>query len=362
MLNIAYSIAELDFEATRSMGIYNISLGLLDSLASNAQVDHIHLFANKTLTASLPESEKVTTTDHAGPTTGVINRLLWEQWGVYQATRAADCSWLILPKGFAPILRRCPVKLAAYVHDIMALFYADRYPVYSGKTRQSYFQAGFKAALKQANVILTNTQFSKSEIKRWSKSAGVSCPAIEVVGYGFAAQNNQESKKDMVLMDVRAAPHKRTDLALQYMERWQEETGYSGRIVAIGTLPPYLSFPEDKQWSFLGRVTPDKYKAVMGQARACIHFTEYEGFGMPPVEAILAGTSSVFSDIPVSREVMHHTGQAFRNDSYSSFKEALSTALATPPETIKTWQETLLRNHSWFAVSEAVVRAVSSYA
>jgi hypothetical protein len=79
---------------------------------------------------------------------------------------------------------------------------------------------------------------------------------------------------------------------------------------------------------------------------------------MPPVEAVIAGTDAVYSDLPALREVMGATGHAFSNDSYESFERALNSALTTSPDVLNVWARELLARHSWEGVADRVIRAM----
>ena len=63
---------------------------------------------------------------------------------------------------------------------------------------------------------------------------------------------------------------------------------------------------------------------------------------MPPVEAALAGACPVYSDIPVTREVMAGAGCSFLNDSYDSFADAMKKARTATPKEISDWADQLV--------------------
>ena len=89
-----------------------------------------------------------------------------------------------------------------------------------------------------------------------------------------------------------------------------------------------------------------------------VYFSEYEGFGMPPVEAVLRGTCPVYSRLPATIEVMAGMGQAFDNEDYHTFSRALHQALQTPPPILRDWADALRTRFSWAAVAERVTRGL----
>ncbi|MFW1401537.1 glycosyltransferase, partial [Vibrio parahaemolyticus] len=59
-----------------------------------------------------------------------------------------------------------------------------------------------------------------------------------------------------------------------------------------------------------GYVSDGELAWLYGNCRAFLFFSRGEGFGLPPLEALLAGAEVVASDIPVMREIpaiMRHT-------------------------------------------------------
>ncbi|MBC2606268.1 glycosyltransferase family 4 protein [Pelagicoccus albus] len=54
---------------------------------------------------------------------------------------------------------------------------------------------------------------------------------------------------------------------------------------------------------FIGRLSDDDLPVLLSGARALAYPSLYEGFGLPPLEAMACGTRALVSDIPVLREV-----------------------------------------------------------
>ena len=54
---------------------------------------------------------------------------------------------------------------------------------------------------------------------------------------------------------------------------------------------------------FTGRITDDQLKETYAKARVLVQPSLYEGFGMPPLEALNLDTDVVLSDIPVFKEI-----------------------------------------------------------
>jgi len=97
----------------------------------------------------------------------------------------------------------------------------------------------------------------------------------------------------------------------------------------------------------------------VARSRALVYFSEYEGFGMPPIEAITRGTAPAYSRIAAMMETSAGCGFPFANDDYASFASALNGALACPAGQIGAWSKLLLDRHNWSAVAERVAAALA---
>lgn len=356
-LTLTCSLADQVFAQAKSIGIYNLSLGLVCQLARRPEVARLTVLANRTLTGHLPDSVDVRW--HDLPARGKLRRLWWDQWGAYSAAAATGNEWLFLPKGFASFARRCPVKLSACVADTIHDFYREHHPGAVSGLEQQYFVRSFWGTVENARVIFTISEFTTGEVLRLAKARGLAPPPVRTIGIGFDRPAAPPGPRDdRVVLIAAHCPRKRTGLLLDWTARWQQDSGYQGAVDCVGLLPRGVAFPSRSGWRWHDRLPEAEHRALIARARALVFMTEYEGFGMPPVEAALAGACPVFSSIPATREVMGDCGCAFSNVDYESFRRAMDGALKTPVETVAGWGEQLLVRHDWAKVTDRLVRGL----
>ena len=70
---------------------------------------------------------------------------------------------------------------------------------------------------------------------------------------------------------------------------------FSPQTSAISHQPSHIRF--------LGRVSDDELVRLYNQAACFVFPSLYEGFGLPPLEAMACGCPVLVSDIPVEREI-----------------------------------------------------------
>jgi hypothetical protein len=358
-ISVTFTLAEQSFSWTRSIGLLNLSMGMLEHVARRPEIGKVTLLSNDTFKGALNLPANVETRIHNEANGRGLSRMFWDQWKVYSVAKEVANEWLFMPKGFVSFIRKCPVKLTAYVPDVMFDYYERTYPGKFSRLEALYLKQSVKAALRDAKVIFTCSEFTNSELTRVAKEWGIKPPPLVAIGTGFTRKLRIDVPKDERIV-VLASPfaHKRTDLALNYLARWCDQTRFGGRVDWVGGFEKGVSLPERPGWQLHQRVPEKEFREMVARAKALVYFTEYEGFGMPPVESIIAGTCSVYSDIPCTYEVMQGMGARFKNDSFESFASALETAMKTSPQQLEDWTDKLLARHDWNIGAEKIVKAL----
>jgi hypothetical protein len=361
MHRITYNVADQNAATTKSIGIYNFSVQLARQLAGSESVARLDILANPYIESDLTTGPRTRISQHSLPVRHRLGRMIWDQWALYSAAWALGNEWLFLPKGFASFIRRPRGRLAAFVHDTMGDYYQRHYAGFESPAEFLYFDQSLRATLRHAQVIFTNTRYTQSQIEDYARRRGLAPQRIVPIGYGFDAVTPKAAHKtESIVLFASQAPHKRTDLAVELLTNWLAAGTFSGVINCIGIFSDRIKKPDLPAFRWIGRVPPTEGKRLMREARAIVYTSEYEGFGMPPVEAVLEGTCPVYSDIPPLREVMGEAGCAFSNQVPHSFVAAMERALRISREELEGWRTALQARHNWPAVAARFIEALSS--
>lgn len=351
MLSISLSMADQSFETGKSIGIFNVSRGLVEHLARRAEVDRLTVFLNRSLRGLVDLPPPVDVQYHDDAVSSRFSRVVWDQWGVHRAAEKTGNQWLVLAKGFSSFLSRCPVNLAVIVYDVMPDHYRRTHPAALSKLELWYFSRCLFAVFRQARILFTISEFTAAEVKHVAAKYKLRCPEVVTMGIGFERPVKQVgARENRVLALVSPFPHKCTDLTVRYLERWQRQVGFEGQIDCVGRLPAGVALPRDSRWRLHGRLPDVEYRRLLAKARSVVFMSEYEGFGMPPVEAVMAGVCPVYSDIPATREVMQGSACSFMNHDYESFASAMNNALLVPDAELTAWGNQLHERHNWGTV------------
>lgn len=344
-MKLALSLTDQSFTATKSIGIFNVSLGLAKGLMAHPRVEELHLIGNAECARAFPSlPPHVRMHESHRPVPQRFGRIWWDQIGLPAAVRKCAPDWALLPKGFPPFfpfLGR--TRMACYVHDVIWEYYsrlASHGTCPFPRHELLYFRTLGKRALRQADLVLTSTRFNEQRFKAYAPRAHTA-----VVGIGFDTPQRRERPCGTdVLFYASPFPHKLTALGISRLRAWlgQRKDAAQIRIHVVGKLPEGISLP-DERWIQHSRMPQEELLRLMsGQCRTSAYFSEYEGFGMPPIESLRAGIPCAASDIPPIRENMPEHF-LFENSSEESFIRCMNEAYDLPacPDCppFPTWEE-----------------------
>jgi glycosyltransferase involved in cell wall biosynthesis len=237
---------------------------------------------------------------------------LWEQRALPRLARRAQADLLFCPGYTGPMFGDVPLVVA--IHDVSFAAHPEWFRWREGLRRRLVTR---RAARRAARVI-TISEFSRAEIVEHlgvpASNIDVIYPGVSRLGAGADAQGppgSEQAAQPLVLyvgsiFSRRHVPETirgfarlaRRHPALRFtivgdnrtfppvrLEQVIDNTEQGERVVAR----PYVSDGE----------LADLYR----RAQAFVFLSEYEGFGLTPLEALAAGIPVVVLDTPVAREV-----------------------------------------------------------
>jgi glycosyltransferase involved in cell wall biosynthesis len=177
--------------------------------------------------------------------------------------------------------------------------------------RMWFYRRAYKRSLK----IFTVSEFSKSRIEYHlggKKPVIVTYSAVQPFLLSYSANQGNSKKNDTIVFIGNIKKHKGLDCLLEAFLLARAE-GLPYQLVIIGSknnfrtkdnllLRKVDSLAPDSV-AFTGYISNEELARYLSAASLLVQPSLYEGFGLPPLEAMILGTSALVSDIPVLKEI-----------------------------------------------------------
>ncbi|GHT91561.1 glycosyl transferase [Spirochaetia bacterium] len=260
------------------------------------------------------------------------------------------------------------IKIPAYttIHDIV---FPDM-PELTSKLGLMVRMWFYRRAFFRSKKIFTVSEFSKSRIGYYSRNK---IPIIvthsAVQPYLLAPNKPAGTKKDTVLFIGNIKKHKGLLSLLDAFFRARKE-GLMSRLIIVGSKDNFrsrdtevlgqLEKADTSVIEFTGIISDEKLKELLAGAALLVQPSLYEGFGLPPLEAMVSGTKALVSDIPVFREIYDGFPVTFfRSGDSMDLKEKLMALLYNKkPETL-VLPEHLMQKYTFEKTASLILKGLT---
>ncbi len=232
-------------------------------------------------------------------------------------------------------------RIALTVHDLSCF----KHPEWQPASRVAWFERHFPSSAARADRIITGSAFTAGELQIW----GVDPGRITVIPHGIdATVFHPRTAAEQAVLAARldlperfvvyvgsVEPRKNLQVVAAAMQRLPAT---AGKLVLVG----------DTAWGNagidrsiesagairLGRLDGPDLAVLLSRARALVYPSRYEGFGIPPLEALACGCPVLASDIPPVREACDGHARLLPPDDVEAWSAALAEALDAPPDPV----------------------------
>jgi glycosyltransferase involved in cell wall biosynthesis len=202
---------------------------------------------------------------------------------------------------------RIGVPVYTTIHDII---FADMPELCSraGLAARMWF---YRRAARLSSKVFTVSRFSKSRIERHlgnRKPVIVACSGIQD---RYLRQSGRRADvKKYILFIGNIKKHKGLSCLAEAF-RAARQAGLDYRLIVAGEKDNFRTsgygeaegFFHDEHILFTGFVSDGELQTLIDEAALLVQPSLYEGFGVPPLEALVSGTPALVSDIAVFREI-----------------------------------------------------------
>ncbi|HKT79597.1 MAG TPA: glycosyltransferase family 1 protein [Vicinamibacterales bacterium] len=253
----------------------------------------------------------------AVPTTAG-NYSMAEQWRIPLALRRERVSLFHAPHYVLPPLVRCPAVVT--IHDCIHLMFPDYLP---NRLALAYARTSITAAAHRATRVMTVSESSKRDILRY---VNIPPDRIDVIHNSYDERFGREPLAEdverlreryqldgpFVLYAGNVKPHKNLTRLIRAFASVRERGLDDLKLVLIGDdISRYVGLRREvhqhqlhNHVRFLGYMPEDTLAIMYRLARVFVFPSLYEGFGLPPLEAMASGTPVIVSNVSSLPEVV----------------------------------------------------------
>ena len=247
-----------------------------------------------------------------------------------------------------------PFPGVSTVHDMKPIVH----PEYYSRKFVLWYRLLFANELRRSRMILTGTKFSAKEIMRfyhikshrihlipegWQHFERIQYDENALERYGlkrreyFFSMGSRDPGKNLKWIIASARRNPKMVYAVSGNVNRDVFSGSDADVeqdMDRGLQKQEVQMPENIR--FLGYVRDEEAKTLMRECKAFLFPSFYEGFGLPPLEALSAGCPCiVVSDIPVMREIFEEEAVYIDPNTVNEFACRRSNA------------EKILKKYSW---------------
>jgi glycosyltransferase involved in cell wall biosynthesis len=291
---------------------------------------------------------------------------LWEQLALPRLVRRADADVLFAPGYTGPL--RCPVPMVVAIHDVSFAAHPEWFRWKDGLRRRTLA----RLTARRAARVVTISEFSKREIVGL---LGIDASKIDVIYPGVTSlgvSGDRASEEHVVLYVGSVFNRRHVPALIDGFARLARRHGNARlEIVGDNRTTPYVDIASLANATGVGDrirlrsyVADEELPSLYGRARAFAFLSEYEGFGLTPLEALDAGIPSVVLDTPVAREVYGEAALYLERPDPPSIERALMRVLLDEAERkrILGAAPRVLARYSWRSCAAQVLDVLASSA
>lgn len=296
--------------------------------------------------------EHVVTTVAGGPSTRARVATLAQAWrhrrGINRELAAAD---VVHYPFTAPV--PWPTPRTPVVVSLLDVQHLDLPHLFS-KAERLYRRRYYDAAARRADVVVTISEFAKRGIVH---RLGVDPDRVHVAHLGVDVRHhvpNTGEREPFLLYPARGWAHKNHARLVEAVRLLRVDDDRLRLVLTGGGLESLGRLPE---WvDVRGLVSHDELRSLYRRAACLVFPSLYEGFGLPPLEAMASGCPVAASTAGSLPEVCGDAAVLFDPEDPQAIADGVRTALARSGELSRLGPAQAAR-FTWSASAEAHVTA-----
>lgn len=300
---------------------------------------------------------------------------LWFEWAIPRQLKKQQVDLFISPDGYCSLKAKTPTLMV--VHDIAHHHFPEQVP-FLVRNYYNYFVPRY---LRKAAKILTVSEYTRSDIM---KTYGINQERIRTAPNGcrdsfqpISAQKQKEVRAKFAAEQTyffyagAVHPRKNVHRIIAAFDDFKQRTSSSVKLLIGGrfawqTGPVKTAFDTAKHQSdihFLGYLEDEVLPLLTASAIAMVYPSQFEGFGLPVLEAMQSGTPVITSNVSSLPEVCGDAGILVPPDDTTAISRAMEQLYLDKELAQKMRREGLDRSHlfSWIQTAKRMNEVISDF-
>ena len=297
---------------------------------------------------------------------GHVARILWSHFQLRKYLKESDASVLLSPTPLESIFNS-PVPQVVVVHDLVPLFFHSHH-----RRQKHFFRFILPRILRTAARVITDSRSTKEDLVQAYDLPEENINVVylshdrETLAPTEAAPDQND--QPYVLYVGNLYPHKNLHRLLEAFKVASQEIPHE--LIIVGYQDPrfYPSLYDMaqrleilKRVKFLNYVPRDRLASLYGAADVFVFPSLYEGFGIPPLEAMACGTPVVASTTKAVQEVLGDAAEFADPSDVSAIANALTSVVCSDSkkEDLRAKGFERVKLYSWKKSAQEVYRILS---
>jgi glycosyltransferase involved in cell wall biosynthesis len=269
------------------------------------------------------------------------NLLFWEQVLLPFAARRDGLDVLHCTANMAPLIKACPTVITILdVIEFRRAVFGDTRLTLRHHLSRLYRVGLLPAVARRADLILTISEFSRKDIIAVLK---LSSDKVRSIYLGLPARPSSgddvsEPGEKFILALGAMDNRKNLGVLFEAFNLFKKAVPNNVRLVVTGVEKPDLfvknhklaNHPFSLEITCRGFISDDELIKLYRQCACFVYPSLYEGFGLPPLEAMAAGAPVIASKTTAVGEVVGAAGLLFDPRSPADLAEKIGAILENP--------------------------------
>ncbi len=265
------------------------------------------------------------------------------------------CDIMFIPNFIIPY----GIKIPTYtiVHDLIFLDMKDT--TTSGFLDYTLKKHLFKRCFKKSKKIFSVSKFTISRANyyfpKYKDKLILTYNGLSKEIIKYASEMKEVKKENNIIYIGNVKPYKGIDILLDAFIKLPKD---QYKLKIIGQRDKFIvntNIDESKYDNvvFTGRLSDDELLDEIAKAKYLVQPSRYEGFGIPPLEALYLGTTPIISKIDVFKEIYNNLSVIYFDDAND-----LANIISEGKEIPLTPKDEVLRQYNFKNMADTIIKTI----